>query len=56
MLVDPMGVPVVRAGEVEALVVGEVDLQRIQAVRRVNPSLEHTRAEIYARWRPVVTA
>ncbi|HKF18439.1 MAG TPA: carbon-nitrogen hydrolase family protein [Candidatus Dormibacteraeota bacterium] len=56
MLVDPMGVPVVRAGEVEALVVGEIDLQRLQAVRRVNPSLEHARPKIYARWRPVVTA
>src|SRR5499427_5653476 len=55
MLVDPMGVRVVRAGEVEALVVGEIDLQRLQAVRRVNPSLEHARPEIYARWRPVVT-
>jgi len=56
MLVDPMGVPVVRAGEVEALVVGEVDLQRLQAVRRLNPSLENARPEIYDRWRPAVMA
>ena len=56
MLVDPMGVPVVRGGEVEALVVGEIDLQRLHAVRRVNPSLEHMRPEVYARWRPAVTA
>ena len=56
MLVDPMGVPVVRAGEAEALVVGEIDLQRIQAVRRLNPSLENARPEVYARWRPAVMA
>jgi len=56
MLVDPMGVPVVRAGEVESLLLGEVDLQRTQAVRRLNPSLENARPAVYARWRPAVMA
>jgi len=52
MLVDPMGVPVARAGEGEGLVVGEVDQERLHAVRRTNPSLEHVRPEVYARWAP----
>jgi predicted amidohydrolase len=50
MLVDPMGVAVARAGEAEALVVGEVDLERLRAARRVNPSLGNTRPDLYARW------
>jgi predicted amidohydrolase len=50
MLVDPMGVALARAGEAEALVVGEVDRERLRAVRRVNPSLEGTRPDLYARW------
>src|SRR5262249_1118584 len=56
MLVDPMGVPVVRAGEGESLLLGEVALQRPQAVRRLNPSLENARPDVYARWRPAVMA
>jgi deaminated glutathione amidase len=51
MLVDPMGVPVARAGEEEALVAGEVDRERLRAVRRTNPSLEHVRPDVYADWR-----
>src|SRR5215472_12189517 len=50
MLVDPMGVPVARAAEDEALVVGEIDLERVRAVRRTNPSLEHVRPDVYAGW------
>jgi deaminated glutathione amidase len=53
MLVDPMGVPVVRAGEVEALLVGEADPERVRDVRRVNPSLANARPDVYARWLPV---
>jgi deaminated glutathione amidase len=52
MLVDPMGVPVVRAGEEEALLAGDVDPDRLRAVRRANPSLEHVRPDLYARWAP----
>jgi predicted amidohydrolase len=50
MLVDPMGVPVARAGDEEALVVGEIDPERVRAVRRTNPSLEHVRPDVYAGW------
>src|SRR5438105_949735 len=50
MLVDPMGVPVARAGEGEAVVFGEVDPERISAVRRTNPSLDNARPDVYSRW------
>lgn len=50
MLVDPMGVPVAMAGEVEALLLGEVDPERVRAVRRTNPSLDHLRPDVYATW------
>ena len=56
MLVDPMGVPVARAGEGEELVTGEVDPERLRAVRRTNPSLEHVRPDVYARWAPTAAA
>ena len=52
MLVDPMGVPVARAGEAEAVVVGEADPERVRVVRRSNPSLENLRPDLYARWLP----
>src|SRR5262249_19207997 len=52
MLVDPMGVPVVRAGEEEALLVGEVEPERLSSARRTNPSLAHVRPDVYARWLP----
>jgi len=50
MLVDPMGVPVARAGEEEGLVVGEVDAERVHAVRRTNPSLDNARPDVYEGW------
>ncbi len=50
MLVDPMGVPVARAAEGEALVVGEVDVGRLHAARRTNPSLDNARPDVYACW------
>jgi predicted amidohydrolase len=50
MLVDPMGVPIARAGEGEGLVMGEVDPERLRAARRTNPSLEHARPDVYAGW------
>lgn len=56
MLVDPMGVPVVRAGEEEALLTGDVDPERLRAVRRANPSLEHVRPDVYAGWAPADVA
>jgi predicted amidohydrolase len=56
MLVDPMGVPVVRAGEAESLLTGEVDMERLRAVRATNPSLGHVRPDVYARWTPATSA
>lgn len=50
MLVDPMGVAVARAGEAPALVLGEVDPERVRAVRETNPSLKNARPDVYARW------
>lgn len=50
MLVDPMGVTVVSLGEAEGLLFGDVDLDRIAAVRKKLPSLQHIRPEIYRRW------
>jgi len=41
---------VARAGDEEALVVGEVDVERLRAVRRTNPSLANVRPDVYARW------
>jgi deaminated glutathione amidase len=46
MIVDPMGVPVARAGEIEQLLIGEISAERVAQVRRVNPSLENRRIEI----------
>jgi deaminated glutathione amidase len=50
MLVDPMGVPVARAGETERMITGEVERERVEAVRRKLPSREHVRPDIYRRW------
>ena len=50
MLVDPMGVPVARAGDGETMVFGEIDLERVSAVRRSNPSLDNARPDVYSRW------
>jgi len=56
LLVDPMGVVVASAGELEGLVVGEIDLDRVHTVRRTNPSLENARPDVYERWRPAFRA
>ncbi len=55
MLVDPMGVPSARAGEAETLVMGEVEPDRLRAVRGTNPSRQHARPDLYARWMRVTT-
>ena len=41
MLVDPMGVAVARATEIEQLVVGELSCGRLAEVRKLNPSLRN---------------
>jgi predicted amidohydrolase len=53
MLVDPMGVPVVRLGETPGLIIGMVKRARLNEVREKLPSFEHIRPEVYARWQPV---
>ncbi|MCJ8502683.1 carbon-nitrogen hydrolase family protein [Desulfatitalea alkaliphila] len=40
---DPFGIPIAAAGEVENLVVGEIDVERIAAVRQKLPALGHRR-------------
>jgi predicted amidohydrolase len=53
MLVDPMGVAVARAGERDQVIAGEVELERVHAVRRTLPSRDHIRPDVYRRWTPV---
>lgn len=43
MLVDPMGVVVAAAAEVETLVIGDVDPDRLTVARATNPSLRNRR-------------
>jgi predicted amidohydrolase len=50
MLVDPMGVAVARGGETEQVIAGEIDPQRVQAVRQKLPSRKHVRPDVYRRW------
>jgi predicted amidohydrolase len=50
MLVDPMGIAIARAGEASAVVRGEVRPERVQEVRRVNPSLANARPDVYRIW------
>jgi predicted amidohydrolase len=53
MLVDPMGIAVVAAGETDQLVAGDVDPERVEAVQRKLPSREHVRPDVYRRWQLV---
>lgn len=46
MLVDPMGVAIARAGEVEQLIVGDLSGDRLAEVRKVNPSLRNRRIAV----------
>ena len=52
---DPMGVAIVNAGESEGLVVGDVRRERLDEVRRINPSLAMRRPDVYAAWQLVRT-
>jgi predicted amidohydrolase len=51
MLIDPMGVAVSRAGEAPTVIVGDIRPERVDEVRRVNPTLANRRAELYHSWR-----
>jgi deaminated glutathione amidase len=52
---DPMGVAIVNAGESEGVVIGEVRRERLDEVRRINPSLAMRRPDVYAAWQLVRT-
>jgi deaminated glutathione amidase len=52
---DPMGVAMVNAGESEGVVIGEVRRERLDEVRRINPSLAMRRPDVYAAWQLVRT-
>jgi predicted amidohydrolase len=52
---DPMGVAIVNAGEAEGVVVGEARRDRLEEVRRINPSLAMRRPDVYASWQLVRT-
>jgi predicted amidohydrolase len=56
MLLDPMGVIVAAAGEAEALVVAEVNPERVTEVRARNPSLANMRPDVYERWQALAAA
>jgi predicted amidohydrolase len=46
LIADPMGVVVAAAGEAAGVAVGELDPDRLAAVRRKNPSLAHRRFRV----------
>lgn len=50
MVVDPMGVVVTRGGETEQVIAGDIDPERVQAVRLKVPSRKHIRPDVYRRW------
>jgi len=53
LVVDPFGVSICDAGEEEGLTIAEMDTDRIARVRKILPSLEHTRSDIYSGFSPV---
>lgn len=55
-IVDPMGVAIAAAGEAPGLLFGDVDLDRIRAVRERLPLLSQRREALYARRVPAVSS
>ncbi|WP_202948447.1 hypothetical protein [Liquorilactobacillus vini] len=47
MVIDPLGVPIAQAGADSQLVVTEIDLARIKAVRRQLPSAKQRQPKLY---------
>jgi len=47
-LFDPFGVPVTDAGENDTLIFGNIAAERVQAVRRKLPSLNHRRRDLFS--------
>jgi predicted amidohydrolase len=52
LVVDPFGVSICDAGEEEGLAVTEIDTDRVARVRKILPSLGHTRWDVYSRFSP----
>jgi deaminated glutathione amidase len=50
VVVDPFGVSICDAGESECLVTVEIDLGRVQQVRKTLPNLAQTRTDIYRKY------
>jgi deaminated glutathione amidase len=50
IVVDPFGVSICDAGEEEGLVTAEIDLERLARVRKLLPSLEHIRNDVYGKF------
>jgi predicted amidohydrolase len=48
MVVDPFGVQICDAGEEEGIVIAEMDPDRLKRVRKILPSLDHLRFDIYS--------
>lgn len=48
VVVDPMGVPVATAGEVPTMICAEIDLDRVEAVRKKLPAYKDRRPELYS--------
>ena len=47
VVVDPMGVPVATAGEVETLLCAHIDLDRVEEVRKKLPAYKDRRPALY---------
>ncbi|MGG1679822.1 carbon-nitrogen hydrolase family protein [Neobacillus sp. NRS-1170] len=47
LVVDPMGVVIASGGEEEALILADLDLERIERVREKLPSVKHRKPEFY---------
>jgi deaminated glutathione amidase len=50
VLYDPLGIAIASLGEAPGVIVGEIDIERIEAARAKNPSLDNSRVDVYARW------
>ena len=50
VLYDPLGVAVASAGEAPCVIVGDIDIARVESARATNPSLANSRVDLYARW------
>lgn len=50
MLVDPMGTTAMALAEAEGVITATLRVDRLKVAREKNPSLHHTRPDLYARW------